>query len=212
MGIFLSYVFLGLSLSAPMGPINAAQLEKGIRSGVFHAWILGIGALLADVIYMALIYLGVIHFLEKDIIKLFLWSFGAFVLIYTGIESLKNANQISISNTRNDDSIIKSFFSGFFMSLSNPLTILFWLGIFGSILAKAASSYSKEQLLLYSFGTILGIFIWDIMMASTSSIFRKILNTRILSLITVISGISLIIYGLYLVFKLTKSFSIASII
>ncbi|HDR5089811.1 TPA: LysE family transporter, partial [Bacillus anthracis] len=192
MGIFLSYVFLGLSLSAPMGPINAAQLEKGIRSGVFHAWILGIGALLADVIYMALIYLGVIHFLEKDIIKLFLWSFGAFVLIYTGIESLKNANQISISNTRNDDSIIKSFFSGFFMSLSNPLTILFWLGIFGSILAKAASSYSKEQLLLYSFGTILGIFIWDIMMASTSSIFRKILNTRILSLITVISGISLI--------------------
>ena len=63
-GIFLSYVFLGLSLSAPMGPINAAQLEKGIRSG-FHAWILGIGALLADVIYMALIYLGVIHFLEK---------------------------------------------------------------------------------------------------------------------------------------------------
>ncbi|MFA2840076.1 LysE family transporter [Bacillus paranthracis] len=201
MGIFLSYVFLGLSLSAPMGPINAAQLEKGIRSGVFHAWILGIGALLADVIYMALIYLGVIHFLEKDIIKLFLWSFGAFVLIYTGIESVKNANQISISNTRNDDSIIKSFFSGFFMSLSNPLTILFWLGIFGSILAKAASSYNKEQLLLYSFGTILGIFIWDITMASTSSIFRKILNTRILSLITVISGISLIIYGLYFGFQ-----------
>ncbi|MEI5923036.1 LysE family transporter [Bacillus sp. TD10] len=201
MGIFLSYVFLGLSLSAPMGPINAAQLEKGIRSGFFHAWILGIGALLADVIYMALIYLGVIHFLEKDIIKLFLWSFGAFVLIYTGIESLKNANQINISNTRNNDSIIKSFFSGFFMSLSNPLTILFWLGIFGSILAKAASSYNKEQLLLYSFGTILGIFIWDITMASTSSIFRKILNTRILSLITVISGISLIIYGLYFGFQ-----------
>ncbi|PGO39069.1 amino acid transporter [Bacillus thuringiensis] len=201
MGIFLSYVFLGLSLSAPMGPINAAQLEKGIRSGFFHAWILGIGALLADVIYMVLIYLGVIHFLEKDIIKLFLWSFGAFVLIYTGIESLKNANQISISNMRNDDSVIKSFFSGFFMSLSNPLTILFWLGIFGSILAKAASSYNKEQLLLYSFGIILGIFIWDITMASTSSIFRKILNARILSLITVVSGISLIIYGLYFGFQ-----------
>ncbi|MFV5916610.1 LysE family transporter [Bacillus cereus] len=201
MGIFLSYVFLGLSLSAPMGPINAAQLEKGIRSGFFHAWILGIGALLADVIYMALIYLGVIHFLEKDIIKLFLWSFGAFVLIYTGIESLKNANQISISNTKNDDSIIKSLFSGFFMSLSNPLTILFWLGIFGSILAKAASSYNKEQLLLYSLGIILGIFIWDITMASTSSMFRKILNARILSLITVVSGISLIIYGLYFGFQ-----------
>lgn len=96
--------------------------------------------------------------------------------------------------------LLKAFF-WFFMSLSNPLTILFWLGIFGSILAKAASSYNKEQLLLYSFGIILGIFIWDITMASTSSIFRKILNARILSLITVVSGISLIIYGLYFGFQ-----------
>ncbi|WJE54403.1 LysE family transporter [Bacillus cereus] len=201
MSIFLSYVFLGLSLSAPIGPINAAQLEKGIRSGFFHAWILGIGALIADILYMILIYLGIIHFLEKDVIKLFLWSFGAFVLIYTGIESLKGANQISITNTKNDDSIIRTFFSGFFMSLSNPLTILFWLGIFGSILAKAATSYNEEQLLLYSSGIILGIFLWDITMASTSSIFRKMLNVRMLSLITFISGISLIIYGIYFGFQ-----------
>ncbi len=200
-GIFLSYVFLGLSLSAPMGPINAAQLEKGIRSGFFHAWILGIGALLADVIYMALIYLGVIHFLEKRYYKTFLMVFRSFCFNLYRHRKFKNANQISISNTKNDDSIIKSFFSGFFMSLSNPLTILFWLGIFGSILAKAASSYNKEQLLLYSLGIILGIFIWDITMASTSSMFRKILNARILSLITVVSGISLIIYGLYFGFQ-----------
>lgn len=118
----------------------------------------------------------------------------------------KNANQISISNTKNDDSIIKSFFYGFFMSLSNPLTILFWLGIFGSILAKAASSYNKEQLLLYSLGIILGIFIWDITMASTSSMFRKILNARILSLITVVSAYHLLFMDYILVFKLTKLF------
>ena len=72
----------------------------------------------------------------------------------------KNANQISISNTRNDDSIIKSFFLVFYVfieSINNSIL----LGIFG-ILAKAASSYNKEQLLLYSLGIILGIFIWDI--------------------------------------------------
>lgn len=33
MSIFLSYVFLGLSLAAPIGPINAAQLDKGIKMG-----------------------------------------------------------------------------------------------------------------------------------------------------------------------------------
>ena len=77
---------------------------------VFHAWILGIGALLADVIYMALIYLGVIHFLEKDIIKLFLWSFGAFVLIYTGIESLKMRIKLALVILKMTIQLLKASF------------------------------------------------------------------------------------------------------
>ncbi len=201
MGVFLSYVFLGLSLSAPIGPINAAQLDKGIRSGFFHAWLLGLGGLIADVVYMLLIYLGIARFLDTDIVKSFLWLFGTFVLIYTGVECLKGANKIVIGSTSNDDSIFRSFFSGFLMSLSNPLTILFWLGIFGSILAKTASSYGKDQLLLYSLGIILGILLWDIIMASTAALFRRVLDIRILSLITIISGLSLIVYGFYFGFQ-----------
>ena len=94
-------------------------------------------------------------FPRKDIIKLFLWSFGAFVLIYTGIESLKMQIKLALVIREMMIQLLKLFLV--FMSLSNPLTILFWLGIFGSILAKAASSYNKEQLLLYSFRIILGI-------------------------------------------------------
>ena len=33
MSIFISYMILGLSLSAPVGPVNAAQLDKGIKKG-----------------------------------------------------------------------------------------------------------------------------------------------------------------------------------
>lgn len=33
MGIFFSCVFLGLSLAAPIGPVNAAQMDKGIKHG-----------------------------------------------------------------------------------------------------------------------------------------------------------------------------------
>ena len=34
---FSQLYFLGLSLAAPIGPINAAQLDKGIKSGF---WVL----------------------------------------------------------------------------------------------------------------------------------------------------------------------------
>lgn len=204
MSIFLSYIFLGLSLAAPIGPINAAQLDKGIKQGFLHAWVLGLGAALADAVYMLTVYLGVVHFLETPFMKTFLWLFGFFVLVYTGVESLLSAGKF-VSNSRNKvDSKLKSFFSGFFMSISNPLTILFWLGIYGSVLAKTATHYSSGKLILYSSAIFIGILTWDISMAAISSGFRKLLTTKLLTIISIFSGLSMIGFGLYFGYEAFK--------
>src|SRR6476659_9063146 len=96
MNVFLSYILLGLSLAAPIGPINAAQIDRGIRNGFLHAWFVGVGAVLADAIYMLVVYIGVVQFLDTDFMKTFLWSFGSFVLLYTGVESLINAGKLNL--------------------------------------------------------------------------------------------------------------------
>ncbi|MBU8905303.1 LysE family transporter [Desertibacillus haloalkaliphilus] len=197
MSIFFSYIILGLSLAAPIGPVNAAQLDKGIKGGFLHAWLVGLGATIADAIYMMLVYLGVVHFLEVSFMQTFLWSFGFFVLVYTGIESLFGAGKVEANMRSSRESHARSFFYGFFMSLTNPLTILFWLGIFGSILAKTASSYGTNELILYSAAIFIGITLWDVTMAGLASSFRKFLTNRLLKGISYLSGLSLIGFGLY---------------
>ncbi|NEU29964.1 LysE family transporter [bacterium LRH843] len=197
MGIFLGYVFLGLSLAAPIGPVNAAQLDKGIKSGFFHAWLVGLGAMAADAVYMLVVYLGVVHFLEIPFMKTFLWTFGFFVLVYTGIESLMSAGKIELNSRNSDKSRTKSFLFGFLMSISNPLTILFWLGIYGSVLAKTVAEYDKTHVIIYSIAIFIGLLIWDITMAGVASGFRKFLTVKVLAFISVLSGLSLIGFGLY---------------
>ncbi|RSL30579.1 amino acid transporter [Salibacterium salarium] len=198
MSVFFSYIFLGLTLAAPIGPINAAQLDRGIKSGFWHAWLVGVGAMVADGLYMLLVYLGVVHFLSAPLVKTFLWLFGFFVLVYIGIESVKGAaNTITVRSQRKEQPMIKSFLSGFFMSLCNPLTILFWLGIYGSIVAKTADSQSIEQLWLYSLAIFIGVSLWDVTMAGMASVFRKYLSNRMLTIISIASGFSLIIFGIY---------------
>ena len=96
MNILLSYFLLGISLSAPIGPINAAQIDRGIKSGFMHSWTVGLGAMMADVLYILAVYMGVVQFLEIPIVKTFLWLFGFFVLIYTGIECIMNAGNIEV--------------------------------------------------------------------------------------------------------------------
>jgi threonine/homoserine/homoserine lactone efflux protein len=146
-----------------------------------HAWAVGLGAVSADIIYMLLVYFGLIHLLDDPFVKVFLWLFGFFVLVLRG----------------SDASLSRSYVSGFLMSLFNPLSILFWLGIYGSILAEAASNYPMQQLLIYSGAIVLGILLWDVTMAAASSLFRKFLTVRVLQVISILSGLSLIGFGFY---------------
>nr|WP_295973026.1 LysE family transporter [uncultured Bacillus sp.] len=204
MNIFFSYFLLGLSLAAPIGPINAAQLDKGIKQGFWHAWILGCGALLADAVYMMLVFFGVVHFLEIPFMKTFLWLFGFFVLTYTGIEGIISAGKLELDGKRSKDSPITSFLSGFFMSISNPLTILFWLGIYGSVLAKTVEKYDLQLVLQYSSAIFIGILCWDFSMALVSSSFRRILTKTALIFISRLSGLSLIGFGIYFAIQAVK--------
>jgi L-lysine exporter family protein LysE/ArgO len=197
MNVFLSYILLGLSLAAPIGPINAAQIDRGIRNGFMHSWLIGVGAVIADGVYMLIVYIGVVSFLKTEFMQTFLWLFGFFVLSYTGIEAIVNAGKVHLSEYRGKEPLLKSFLTGFLMSISNPLTILFWLGIYGSVLAKTAATYDTSQLVIYSSAIFIGLLVWDITMAGVASSFRKFLTSRLLVGISLLSGISMIGFGIY---------------
>jgi L-lysine exporter family protein LysE/ArgO len=197
LSVLFSYFVLGISLAAPIGPINAAQIDKGIKNGFLHSWLIGIGSIVADFIYMLVVYLGVVNFLHTPFMKTFLWTFGAFILLYTGIESLLNSGKIQQIRDSKDASYLKTFLTGFLMSISSPLTILFWLGIYGSVLAETVNTYDHKHLIIYSATMFAGLLVWDVSMAALSSSFRRFLTNKLLIFISLLSGFSLIGFGVY---------------
>jgi len=198
MNSIFAYIFLGISLAAPVGPVNAAQLDTGIKNGFFHAWIFGFGALTADVLYMVMVYLGLGQFIDSMLVKTILWSFGCFVLTYTGVENLLTLHKIKIDlKSSKRVRLRQSVMSGFFMSLLNPLTVLFWLGIYGSVLAESSKSFTGNQLFFYSLFIIIGILLWDTFMAFASSGARRFLSATFLKIISLVSSLSMIGFGIY---------------
>jgi len=197
MSTFLSYILLGLSLSAPIGPVNAAQLDKGIRFGFWNAWLLGLGAMAADAAFMLIIYFGFAHFLQTPFMKAFLWTFGCLVLIYTGVEGFQKAKTVKASKQAKKEPPLKSFTQGFFLTLSNPISILFWLGIYGSILAQATANTTAAVIFANTVAIFIGILVWDFTMAFVASSFQKIARGRLLTFISRAAGLCLIGFGLY---------------
>ncbi|WP_059104017.1 LysE family transporter [Shouchella shacheensis] len=195
--VLFSYILLGLTLAAPIGPVNAARIDKGIKNGFTHSWVVGVGSMLADAIFMLLVYFGVGQFLDAPIVQTFLWLFGAFILCYSGVEAMMKANQVTLNHSRKKDSLFSCLFTGFIMSISNPLSMLFWLGIYGSVLAKTATTTETGDLLIYSCMIFVGLTIWDLFIAGISSGSRRFLSARLLKAIAVLSGLSLVGFGVY---------------
>ena len=198
MNSLFAYVFLGISMASTIGPVKTVLLNTGFKSGFFHAWFFSLGALTTDIIYMFVVYFGVGQFIDSLLLKTILWSFGCFVLLYTGIENLLSLHKIELDSKSGKRSRLrKSILSGFFMSLLNPLTILFWLGIYGSILAKTTGATTGYQIILLSIAILVGIILVDVIMAFLSSVARKLLSTKLLKTVSLISSILMIGFGIY---------------
>ena len=200
-----SYFLLGITLAAPIGPVNSARIDKGIKNGFFHAWVVGIGSMIADGIFMLVVYLGFVQFITIPYVQIFLWLFGGFVLIYTGIESIMRVNNLSLADYRTKDSLSKSFMTGFIMSITSPLSILFWIGIYGSVLAKTVSTSGTSSLIVYSSMIFLGLTFWDLAVACLTTGFRRFLNETSLKSISAISGLSLLGFGAYFAYQGIKA-------
>ena len=86
-------------------------------------------------------------------------------MIYLGYESMKEATkQVQYISSGEKEHPLKSFLSGFAIAISNPLNIIFWIGIYGSVLTSAMNTIGKEQALWYSaailLGLCFGIYLW----------------------------------------------------
>ncbi len=47
-GLILSGIALGFVVAAPLGPVNIAVIRRGLAYGFYPAWMIGLGAGVAD--------------------------------------------------------------------------------------------------------------------------------------------------------------------
>lgn len=117
----LGFIVLGFSLSVPVGAITIEMLKRGLRGGFLHAWFTGMGGMSADVILMLLIYFGISSFLTGPIAQTMIWLFGFAVLVYLGIESIRDAFrkiEIGSKGSGKPEPLFKVFISGFAIAIS----------------------------------------------------------------------------------------------
>ncbi|EEK62693.1 Transporter, LysE [Bacillus cereus 172560W] len=161
-GAIIQQIVLGISLAAPVGPINIEMLKRGIERGFWHAWVVGIGGMTADVLFMLLIYFGLSSVFMYTYVQAFMYCTGFFLLFYLGFQSVKQGIFESNMEYKKEEvgGLKQSFMAGFLIAISNPLNLVFWFGIYGSTLSSLLTKVTKQEAFLYSLCIIVGIILW----------------------------------------------------
>ncbi|MBI3734954.1 LysE family transporter [Candidatus Sumerlaeota bacterium] len=196
--LFGAAYILGLSVAAPIGPVNVEIIRRGLTIGPAAAFFLGCGAVSADCIYFALALAAT--GLASTILNAG-WgvTLGLFVaggmLNWIGWISLKSRAQLTGTGEASAPRIsaVRSYLFGLGMTLANPLTIALWLSIAASF---SASREDSGYALLRLLGVGAGALSWVGFITSLLALARRAVTPKFLRTVNVVSGLVLIYYGL----------------
>lgn len=189
-------VLLGISLAAPIGPSSLAVIQNGLRRGFLRAFLTGIGVTLADTTYLLVVFFGLSGFMRFPLVKGLIWTLGALVLLYLGSQSIREAlrkfdlERATVSTTGNP------LWVGYLVNISNPLAIVWWVGIFGSLIGSSAVSNAKLYALMSSSTILVGILAWHFTMSLLTHWGKRFLNEMTAKYIFVIAGFALVLFGI----------------
>lgn len=202
--LLIKQIVLGLSIAAPIGPINIEIIRRGLFQGFWSSLLVGAGGMTADCIIMFLMYQGLSYVLALDEVQLTLIVIGALVLTYTGLQSFIHQKEPEIVMERHhlmEKGLMHSYVTGVLIAAFNPLNILFWLGIYGSVLSNSFNDENKIKAFLISSAIFIGIGLWNLNLALIIHFGKKSLSQNSLKWISATASLIILGFGLHLSYQ-----------
>ena len=195
MKIFRNGLMTGLVLQLAIGPVFFFIINLALQRTIFDGLVGAIAVTVADYTYITLSILGIGKLLENGKIKKVFGIISSFVMIIFGIIIIKGITGSGLSVTVNTSStnLLSSFVSVFLLTISSPLTIVLFTGLFA---AKAVEyNYTKKELAIFGFGTGLATLLFMGTSVILFSFIKGAVPVLLIQVLNLIVGSLLIAYG-----------------
>lgn len=185
----------GTILQVAIGPICLFIFQTAASGGFAAGESAAFGVALGDVIYVLAAIWGVGAFLERnEKAKLWFRYFGAAVLAVFGLATILGVfgmNFIpgfSVSATSGG-----SFTQALFLTLSSPLTIIFWAGVFSSKIADG--SMTRNGIYFFGLGAVLSTIFFMSLTVLAGLLTNSFMPPVVIDALNLVVGAVLILFG-----------------
>jgi threonine/homoserine/homoserine lactone efflux protein len=197
--LFVNSMIIGLSIAAPVGPIGILCIRRTLAEGRFIGFVSGMGAATADATYGLIAALGLTaltSLLTDERLTLALRIIGGLFMLYLGYRTLiSHPKEKAAADESKRSDWLGAYLSIFGLTLTNPMTILSFLGIFAGISGASASRTPAD-----SFVMVIGIFagsaLWWLVLSGGVSLFRERVTPTWMLWINRVSGAIIVLFAL----------------
>ncbi len=201
--LLIKGIILGFSIAAPVGPIGVLCIRRTLAEGRGAGFVSGLGAATADAVYGCIAGFG-LTFISNILVEQQIWLrlIGGAFLCYLGVKAFVTKPTEGTS-TASENGLTSAYASTFFLTLTNPMTILSFAAIFAGLGAVSTDGGYLSAMLLIA-GVFIGSALWWFTLSGVSGIFRAKFNPRALQWVNRISGAVIGAFGLLALLSVIK--------
>lgn len=207
MTLFITSFVLAISFCAPPGIITAETVRRGAARGFIPALFVQFGSLVGDTTWAAIAFTGLAFLIQNNIAKTSLSLIGIILIFKLAWDAFKDAHH---SKELNITSSIRGanrsdFTNGAFLSLGNPLNIVFWTGLGSTVFTSISGNPQPFHFAIFFAGFLSGAVLWCFFMAGLVAWGRKFVTPTFFRWVNFSCGIALSFFALQLGWKLAQN-------
>ena len=205
MSLFLSSFFLAIAFCAPPGVVTAETVRRGAARGFLPALFVQFGSLVGDTTWAIIALTGLAFLVQNDIARIALSFVGILLMLKLGWDAVKDARHARELNTAVASPRHGDFTNGAFLSLGNPMNIVFWTGLGTTVFTSISGKPQPIHFTLFFAGFLSGALLWCFFMASLVAWGRKFVTPAFFRWVNLACGLALGYFALQLTLKLVQN-------
>jgi threonine/homoserine/homoserine lactone efflux protein len=192
----------GMLLQLAVGPVCIFIFRTGSARGLVTAETGVLAVALVDALFIVLAILGIAAFIEKERFRKAFTLIGAVVVAGFGLQILAETMGFKILPTLalfHGLTSSNAFWEGLLLTASNPLTILFWAGVFSAKIAE--ERMMRQDIYRFGAGAVGSTLCFLTAIAILGGVTRQFLPVIVITWLNLVVGLVLIGFALKMVLQ-----------
>lgn len=204
--LLVSSFILAISFCAPPGVITAETLRRGSARGFLSALYVQFGSLVGDTTWALIALTGLAFLIQNTVARTVLSLVGIILMLKLAWDAFKDARQGNGLNITEGTSTRGDFASGAFLSLGNPMNIVFWTGLGTTVFASITGGPEPIHFAIFFTGFLSGAILWCFVMAGLVAWGRQWMTKSFFRFVNAACGLILFYFAFQLGLQTVQSF------